>query len=157
MIAARLIQRIEANWDKIAQKVIDDRNAKPELQHYRSLSDEEIRIRARDLATRLGQWLTDENLDVHRAYFESIGRRRFEEGVPVHELVLKINIIKRAIRQYASEQNFSLTPMEIYEELELLRAMAGFFDSVVFRMVKGYEEARREAEEANTTAQAAAA
>jgi hypothetical protein len=63
--------------------------------------------------------------------------------MPLHEVIQKLNIIKRAIRRYVTEQNYSLTPLEIYQELEVLRAMAGFFDFVIFRVAKGYEEALR--------------
>ncbi len=143
MIAARLLQRISTNWEQIARQVIQERDENPHLQHYRSLSDAEIHERARDLATRLAQWLTDRDETPFVAHFENLGRRRHAEGMPLHEVILKLNVIKRAIRRYATEQNYSLTAVEIYDELELLRAMAGFFDFVIFRVAKGYEEALR--------------
>ncbi|MDX2267925.1 MAG: hypothetical protein NW208_07455 [Bryobacter sp.] len=156
MIASRLLKRIETNWEKIAAQVIQDRNDNPHLQHYRSLSDHEIRERAEELATRLATWLTERDETLHSTHFENLGRRRFEEGMPLHEVVLKLNIIKRAIRRYATEQNYSLTAVEIYDELELLRAMAGFFDFVIFRVTKGYEDAMREVHQAKASSAARA-
>lgn len=143
MIAARLLQRIEANWEKIAQAVITARNNDPHLQHYRDLSDPEIRERVQDLTSNLALWLTTKDHDKMAQHFEKLGRTRYVEGLPLHEVIQKLNTIKRAIRTYASEQNFALSAVEIYEELELLRSMAAYFDFVIYRVAKGYEEGLR--------------
>jgi hypothetical protein len=140
MIAARLLNRIETNWESIARKVILARDSDPNLLHYRDLSDDEIRNRVRDLTTHLALWLTDNNPSALSAHFEHLGRQRFQQGVPLHQLLRKISTIRQAIRTYASEQNLSLTAVEIYEELELLRAMSNYFDFVVFHVTKGYED-----------------
>ncbi len=147
MIAARLLQRIESNWERIAETIIAARQDDPALTHYRSLSDQELRERVRDFSTNLAVWLTSRDESRLSAHYEVLGRRRHSEGIPLFEVLTKITVIKRAIRTYATEQNLSLSAVEIYEELELLRAMAGFFDFVVCQVAKGYEEAWR-AEEA---------
>lgn len=143
MIAHNLLQRLEANWEQIAARVAWERDNDPELVHYKTLSDQEIRERAKDLSSKLASWLTERNEAAFVQHFEALGRRRFEEGLPLHEVIQKLNIIKRAIRRHVTEQNYSLTPIEIYQELEALRAMAGFFDFVIYRVAKGYEEALR--------------
>ena len=142
MIAARLLQRIESNWEKIALAMITARNRDPGLPHYRNLSEPEIRERVLDLTTNLTLWLTTRDETALARHFEELGRNRFAEGVPLHELIQKLITIKSAIRHYASEQNYSLTAVEIYDELELLRSMANYFDFVIYRVAKGYEEAR---------------
>lgn len=141
MIAARLLQRIETNWERIAEAVILARHQDPELTHYRPISDQEIRDRVRDLTTNLSAWLNHRDELRLARHYEQLGRKRHNEQVPLHEVILKLIVVKRAMRNYASEQNFSLTPVEIYDELELLRSMATFFDHVIFRVAKGYEEA----------------
>ncbi len=143
MIAKNLVQRLEANWEQIATQVIRERDQDPDLLQYKTLSDQEIRERAKDLSSKLSSWLLDRDESRFAAHFEALGRRRYEEGMPLHEVIQKLNIIKRAIRRYVTEQNYTLTPLEIYQELEVLRAMAGFFDFVIFRVAKGYEEAIR--------------
>ena len=144
MIAARLLQRIETNWEQIGRAVMLARNQDPELPHYKNLSDDEIRLRVRDLTTNLARWMANPHESRSAEYFEQLGRRRYLEGTPLHEVLLKLTVLKRAIQTYASDQNYSLTPMEIYHELELLRAMATYFDLVVFRVAKGYEEVARQ-------------
>lgn len=140
MIAARLLQRIEMNWEQIASAVMLARDRDPHLAHYRNLGDSEIRDRVRDLTTNLGAWMTERDEARLAEHFERLGRRRCEQNLPLHEVIQKLMIVKREIRGYVSEQNLSLTPVEIYDELEMLRAMAGYFDFVIFRVAKGYEE-----------------
>ncbi len=140
MIATRLLQRVETNWEQIARAVMLARNQDPELPHYKNLSDDEIRLRVRDLTTNLARWMANPDEARSAEHFEQLGRRRYLEGMPLHEVLLKLTVLKRAIQTYASDQNYSLTPIEIYDELELLRAMATYFDLVVFRVAKGYED-----------------
>ncbi len=143
MIAARLLKRIEENWEQIASAVMRARDRDPHLSHYRNLSDDEIRDRIRDLTANLGAWLMAKDEARLTEHFESLGRRRYEQGLPLHDVIQKLMVLKREIRGFVSDQNLGLTPVEIYDELEMLRAMAGYFDFVIFRVAKGYEEALR--------------
>ncbi len=143
MIAARLLQKVEENWEQIAATVVLARDHDPHLPTYRNLSDDEIRDRVRDLTTHLGEWLTTRDETRLAEHFENLGRRRYQQQVPLHELIQKLNVIKRAIRTFASDANCSLTPVGMYDELELLRSMAGYFDFVVYHVAKGYEESLR--------------
>jgi len=143
MIAARLLQRVESNWEAIALAVISSRNQDPALSSYRALSDHEIRDRVRDLTTNLGRWLCTKDDTSIALHYEELGRTRYAQAIPLHEVILKVISIKRAIRTYVSEQNYNLSPVDIYDELELLRAMAGYFDFVIYRVAKGYEGAMR--------------
>ena len=143
MLASHLLQRIEANWDRIAADVIAELDRDPQLNYYKALSDQEIRHRAKDLAENLAAWMHERDNSRLAARYEQLGRDRFNEGVPLHEVIQKIGIIRRAIRSYAAQQNLGLSPVEIYAELELLRIMATFFDFVVYHVVHGYEQALR--------------
>ncbi len=143
MLSAHLLQRIERNWDRIAAQVIAERDRDPKLQHYRALGDHEIRARARDLAENLANWLNQSDEASLAAHYERLGEVRFREGIPLNELIHKIIIIKRVIRQHATDNNPALTPVEIYAELDLLRTMAAFFDFVIYRVARGYETALR--------------
>ncbi len=140
-MGGRLLRKIEMNWAKIAIAVTVARKHDPELPHYQNLSDEEIRERVLDLTKNLMEWINSKDESRLAAHFESLGRRRYEEQIPLHEVIQKLTMIKRAIRTYASEQNYFLTAAEIYNELELLRTMESYFEFVVVRVAKGYEEA----------------
>lgn len=143
MLAAHLLHRIEKNWDRIARQVIAERDQDPNLQHYRALSDHEIRARAQDLAQNLANWLNQKDEAALAERYERLGEARFREGIPLNELIHKIILIKRVIREHATENNLASTPLEIYAEIDLLRTMAAFFDFVVYHVARGYEAALR--------------
>ena len=144
MIGGRLLRKIEMNWGKIASAVAVARNRDPDLPHYKNLSDEEIHERVLDLTTNLMEWINTKDKPRFATHFENLGRRRYAERIPLHEVIQKLIMIKRAIRTYASEQNYFSTTAEIYNELELLRTIESYFDFVVVRVAKGYEEALSE-------------
>jgi hypothetical protein len=150
MLSARLIQRIESNWEAIAGQVIAQVRRDNEVSHYQSLSESEIRERARDIVVNLGYWLLSNNTAEIASRYEALGRRRFREGVPLHEVVYKLAMIRKSIGNYVMEQNLSLSAMEVYEELELLRSLTRFFDQVVHNLVRGYETELREVQRNGT-------
>lgn len=144
MLSARLMHRIEANWEAIAAHVLKEVRRDQEVSHYQSLSESEIRERARDIVVNLGYWLVSNNTAEVATRYEALGRRRFREGVPLHEVVYKLTMNRRAIANYVTEQNLNLTPVEIYEELDLLRSLTRFFDLVIHNVVRGYESELKE-------------
>lgn len=139
MIASRLLQRIEANADSIAQSVIDGRRRNPDMPNYRNLSDDEIRTRVRDLIYSFSFWLASRDESRLASHFAELGRRRRAEGMPLHEVLQKLTLLKSAIRSWVSDENYNLTPIEIYDELELLRSMSNFFDAITTHIARGYE------------------
>jgi|JRYK01.1.fsa_nt_gb hypothetical protein len=156
MLSSPLIQKIEHNWETIALQVIAQRARDPRLPHYRTLADSELRERARDLVENLAKWLeTHDDGWVERTY-QSLGRRRFYESIPLHEVIHKTNLVNRQIRQFAVDENLELTPVEIYAEMELLRHLAAFFDLVLYGISKGYESALRESDGEDLRRQVAA-
>jgi hypothetical protein len=154
MIAARLLQRIEANADSIAQSVIDGRRRNPDMPNYRNLSDDEIRTRVRDLISSFSFWLASRDESRLAGHFADLGLRRRAEGMPLHEVLQKITLLKGAIRAWVSDQNYNLTPIEIYDELELLRSMSNYFDFITIHIARGYEMAAVKPPKAQATARA---
>jgi hypothetical protein len=145
VLSARLLDRIDRNWETIAAEVIAECRREPKLRKYHSLSDAEIRERARDLVRNLRLWLEGmPEEDLAKSYL-ALGRRRCLAEVPLHELVMMIQLIKRKIAALATEENLSYTALEVYQEMQLLRVLSRYFEIVVHRAVEGYEDELRRA------------
>lgn len=138
MLSYRLIERIEENWETLANGVLADVQRDTRTPHYRELADAEIRERAQDLTRNLGYWLTGGNRAQLAARYESLGRRRAAEGVPLYEVLRKLQLLKRRLMGFAREQNLDQTALEIHAENELHQAMDQFFDEVIYSVAKGY-------------------
>jgi hypothetical protein len=139
MLSYRLIQRIEENWERLADAVCLDLQNDPRTPHYHRLTGEEIRDRAHELVRNLGYWLTREDLGELAARYENIGRLRAIQGVPLHEVVRKLQLMKRRLMFFAQEQNLDHSPIEIHAENELHMAVERFFDEVIYSVARGYE------------------
>jgi hypothetical protein len=128
----RIIHLVEKNWQKIADLAIRRVQRDPETPNYKALTDEELRSRAHDLLINLGSWLD-------RRY-EELGRVRQQDGFPLHEVVYKLQLLKRTILEHAREQHLEMNAMELYAEQEFLQRLDRFFDRIIYRVVKGYSE-----------------
>ncbi len=139
-IEHRIIQLVEKDWLKIAELAIQRVQQDPETPNYKSLTDDELRARARDLLSNLGRWL-DRQDDGHldRRY-EELGRIRHQDGFPLHEVVYKLQLLKRTILNHAREQHLEMNAIELYAEQEFLQRLDTFFDRIIYRVVKGYSE-----------------
>ncbi len=136
----RIIQMVEKNWHEIAELAIRRVQQDPETPNYKSLTDEELRSRARDLLANLGQWLERQDDGLLERRYEELGRVRHQDGFPLHEVVYKLHLLKRTILDHAREQHLEMSAMELYAEQQFLQSLDLFFDRIIYRVVKGYSE-----------------
>ena len=59
----------------------------------------------------------------------------------MHELVLAMQMFKRLLLRFARRQAVDQTAIEVYAEEELEQLIGGFFDRMVYHVVRGYERA----------------
>ena len=140
MSPARLIQIVESNWETIASSAINRVHSDPEVPNYQALTDHELRARARDLLAQLGHWLAKRDPELLARRYEELGRQRFDEGMPLHEVVYKLQLLKRTVYEHARDQHLEVTAVELYAEQEFLGLIDEFFDHIIFRVCKGYSE-----------------
>ena len=143
MLSIRLVQLIEAHWEDIATRVIDEIRKHPETRILAERPDSELRAWCRDLLENLEAQLSARHEDNLERRYRVFGRRRFEENVPLHEAVMRLQIMKSEIFSFVHEQGFAMTMLELYREEELQVLIGRFFDALVYQVVRGYEEALR--------------
>lgn len=141
MLSTLLIKRIESKCEQIVRSVIDDTHRDPRLPSYQALSTQELRQRAQDLVRNLGQWLTSQDESEIARRFETLGRRRYDEGFALAEVVRKIQLLEEKLVQAARDENDAKNALDIYGELEILRALNRFFWLANYHVVAGYEAA----------------
>ncbi len=66
------------------------------------------------------------------------------KGVTLADFCWAIVLVKRHPWEFAGQQAFHSSPMEIHAELDLLRFIDLFFDSVICYIAEGYEKAANE-------------
>jgi hypothetical protein len=60
--------------------------------------------------------------------------------MPLHEVIYKLQLLKRTVYEHARDQHLEVTAIELYAEQEFLGLIDEFFDRIIFRVCKGYSE-----------------
>jgi hypothetical protein len=145
MLSGRLIQLIENHSDLIIARVLSRIRDDPHLPGFQKMPEAELRAWWGTLLSHLSEWLSQTGDEDFGKRYEALGRRRFEESVPLHEVVYAVQILKREMINFVREQGFGQSSLEIYAEEELEHRLGRFFDWLVYHLVRGYEEALRSA------------
>ncbi len=144
MLSHKLIEQIELHWEPITARVLCDIRCEKELEHIARLPESELAEWGRNILKNLGHWLDGEDADLARRY-EALGKVRYDEGVPLHEAVHGLHLLKQRILDFARAQGFAQSTIEIYAEEELEYRVGRFFDWLVWHLVRGYEATLRRA------------
>lgn len=145
MLSGRLVHLIETNWQEIANRLIAAIKSHPDMQVLGNCPDADLREWCQEILENLGYLLSARKDEEVARRFEVLGKLRFEENVPLHEAVLRLQILRQKIVNFVNEQAYPATGLQLYAQEELWERMAGFFDGCVYRVVRGYESAMRRA------------
>jgi hypothetical protein len=143
MLSHRLIQCIEDHSEQLTDEVIRRIRMDPELTHIGQLPTSDLHEWRSGLLRNLGAWLAGEERGKLRKHYEEIGKERFDGGIPLHECVRSLHILKQEIVDFARNQGFAQSSVEIYAEEELERRVDRFIDFLLYHLVRGYEAALR--------------
>jgi hypothetical protein len=141
MLPTRLIHRIEMNWEPIAASILEETRRDSRVPAYREMHAAEVRSRSEDIVKNLGYWLTSGDEAEVAERYRALGARRRNEGMALAELVAMLQIIEVQLMQHVQWENSARDALEIYGELELMRALRRFFRRVIYYAVAGYENA----------------
>ncbi len=143
MLSYRLIRMISDHWPKIADRVVRQVQRDERFKELGRLTETALRERARDILQNLDRWLVAKEEELAERY-EKLGRQRYEDGIPLHEMVYALQLIRESMIQFIRDQGYAQTPLELYAEEELQHSADRIFDTIIFYFVLGYERALRE-------------
>jgi hypothetical protein len=144
MLSRTLVQMIEDHCEQITGRIIRRHRQDPEFAQMKKLPESELRDRAGEVLKNLGHWLSAGREAELSSRYEQLGRRRFEESIPLYEVVRSLQILKENMIEYVREQGIGQNPVELYAEEELEHGVGLFFDRAVYHTVHGYETALRQ-------------
>ena len=144
MLSGRLIHLIEIHHRQIADRIVHNIERQSDLTHLRRLPEAELREACEPILEHLGTWVAggDEKLEGDQ---EELGRRRFDQSVPLHEAVGGLCLVKRHIIEFIEEQGIPQDTLGLYAEEQLELGLCQSFDRMIIHFVRGYEVAWREA------------
>jgi hypothetical protein len=143
MLLPKLIETLSGHWQEIAEQAIWRIRQDKDIVELNRYPETGLKERARAILQHLGTVLTSKEGEIAERY-EHLGRSRFEEGVPLHEVVRALQIIKSTMIEYGRRQ-IPAGPLDIYAAEELELASDRIFDLMIFYVIRGYERALAEA------------
>ena len=155
MIAAKLVELIEIHASRLASDVARDLATNERTRGFRTVPLEELEQRMYQIVHQLGNWIGDPKSERVRVEFTKWGARRFDQKIPLSEIVYSIIILKQHLHGYIRDNGMVdaafppvereyVLPMHLHSLQELNTSVGQFFDEALYHLACGYEaEARR--------------
>ena len=156
MISAKLVELIEIHASRLTADVAHDLATNPRTPGFRGVPSERLEQRVFQLLNHLGNWIGDPKSARVEAEFAEWGSRRFDQGIPISEIVYAIIILKQHLRRYIRDNGLVdaafprtdseyVLPMHLHSLQDLNTQVGAFFDEALYHLTCGYElRARRE-------------
>jgi hypothetical protein len=156
MISAKLIELIEIHATRLTKDVAQDLVTNPRTRGFQAVPREDLEQRVYQLLHHLGNWIGKPKSVEVETEFTGWGRRRFDQSIPLSEIVYGIIILKQHLRRYISEnalvdtafprvEGDYLLPMHLHSLQELNVRVAEFFDEALYHLARGYESEAKSA------------
>ena len=143
LLSSRLVQMIENHAEELTSGVIADLRTNPKTPCMHRLSAQELHDQSYQVYRNLSRWLMELSDEAIKAFHFKLAKLRFEEGIPLSEIVFAHVLKKYHLRDYIRTSGMVDSAVELLQEQELHHLIGSFFDKAIYYTVKGYEEAER--------------
>ena len=142
MRAAKLVQHMKANADRMSEEVLHKiRKSEKCAELVRKLPAGEQKTYTINIYQDLILWLaTESDTTLERRYI-AIGRLRSQQGIPFSNLHWAVCIAHEHLWQYMQQECLLDEPVEFWGGVILLRSLTQFFNRVLYFALLGYEQA----------------
>src|SRR4029077_2232974 len=100
MIAAKLIELIEIHADRLTADVTRDLVTNERTRGFRAVRPQDLEQRIFQIFHHLGNWIGEPRSRSVEAEFGDWGRRRFDQGIPLSEIVYAVIVLKQHMARY---------------------------------------------------------
>ena len=138
MLAAKMVDFLEEHTGEISARILKRVHEDERFVAFRKRSDE-LLDRLEKTCSHLGEWLRDPDETRLAGEYGPIARERCRQDVPLAEIILLVQLFKRTLVGYARDHAMADTAYEVLAEEELEHVVNGFFDVLLYTMVREYE------------------
>lgn len=130
---------IENHAEELTRTAIQDLKTNPRTPYLHGLSIQELHDQSYDVYRNLSHWLMDFSDEAIEAFHYQLARQRYEEGIPLQEVVFAHILRKYHLRDYIRRSGMVDSATDLIQEQELHHLIGRFFDKAIYYTVKGYE------------------
>ncbi|MFH1080178.1 MAG: hypothetical protein V1766_07960 [Pseudomonadota bacterium] len=139
--ATKLIDLTENNAEKIARQWARDVKANEKTQAYHGAAEEQIIRQAIEFYQHFREmFVHDTPYKRTEKFFEHYAEERYREGIPLHEAVYALILMRRHIWLYAEFQAIFITAVEHRQAVESLSRTILMFDYAMYVITRKYRE-----------------
>ncbi|HKW02754.1 MAG TPA: hypothetical protein VJN96_23225 [Vicinamibacterales bacterium] len=150
MLSANLIELISIHASRLTSDVALDLSTNERTSGFRTVPLKDLEPRIYELFHHLGSWIGDPNAVRVREEFSEWGRRRFDQGIPLSEIVYAVILVKHHLRRYIRDNGLLETsvpraesdyilPLQLHSVQDLNHRVGEFFDEALYHLARGYE------------------
>ncbi|HOM29860.1 MAG TPA: hypothetical protein PLS81_10445 [Deltaproteobacteria bacterium] len=141
MIYLKIMEVLKKDAGLLSRRVVEDLLSRGLTEYHKKYSEDQIYERVYDVYSTLNYWLDrarpKEEIQKH---FKELGKKRFDDGIPLHEVIMFLMLIKRHLWLYLLEKHFFESSYELIKSLEMNNRVVLFFDRAILAASMGYEE-----------------
>jgi hypothetical protein len=141
MLYLKMMEVLKTDAEHLSRRVVKDLLNRVETEYHKRYSEDIMYERVYDVYSTLGYWLDrarpKEEIQKH---FKEMGKKRFDDGIPMHEVIMFLMLIKRHLWLYVLEKHFFESSYELMKSLEINNRIVLFFDRAILAATIGYEE-----------------
>jgi hypothetical protein len=142
MVTRKLVALIENHGDDLAKVLAQRLHRSSRTAGFLLIPRQELEHATRDLYRNLGDWLLSKTEDEIEHRFTEVGKRRFAQRVPLDDVVWGIILSKETLWGFLRRESLADHALDLFNELEFMQLLDGFFDRAVYYATKGYETAK---------------
>jgi hypothetical protein len=137
--ATKLIDLTEHNADKIAKQWATDVMTNAKTYTYHKASEEKIILQAMDFYHNFRQMFFHEApYDQAEDIFGKYADENYKEGIPLHETMYAMILMRRHIWLYAEFQSIFISEVEHRQAIESLSRTILMFDYIMYVIARKY-------------------
>jgi hypothetical protein len=142
MIALKLVRLIETHSEQLAHSLMYKVDECTKCAEFKKLvARQEQENRALEIYQNLSDWLLNKTEHDLFTTYTAIGKRRFEQGVPFHQLIWALLLSKQNLWDFIEHEVVEESAMLLRGEFELLRLLDQFYERSLYYAALGYWEA----------------
>lgn len=144
LLSTRLVRMIEDHAEGLTRGIVEILRTSAKTASYQRLPEADVHRRAYGVYRNLGKWLTAMSDDEIEESYRSLAFSRYEEQIPLSEVIYALTFTKYHLRDYISASGIVNTAVALAQEQELQFLIGRFFDKAIYYTARGYEEAMRQ-------------
>jgi hypothetical protein len=142
MIALKLVRLIESHSEELAQSLMRRVDACTKCGELKArVPQAELQSRVHEVYRNLSDWLINKTEHDVFVTYTALGRKRFEQGVPFHQLMWGLLLIKQNLWEFLEREVVEDSAFHLRGEFELLRLLDQFYELTLYYAALGYWEA----------------